>query len=182
MATTKVSLIPPDLSAIVVKNTCSGFANTGSSIGNIRKEIRQKYGLKELGSGAYSIVYAHPNHRNKVIKLTLSKTDGYHRYVEWVERAKSFFPKSYQKYLPKIFETKKLRKGGRITVLERLSPDKNWCEDDHRYDSVREMVREAGSQYRLCFDLGLNNSMARKGKYCGRRHDIQVITDPWCER
>lgn len=175
------SLIPHGLSAIVVKNTCSGFASTEGIIDSVKAEIRQKYGFKELGDGAYSIVYAHPNHRNKVIKLTLSKTDGYHQYIEWIERAKSFFPKSFQRHLPKIFETKKLRKGGRITVLERLNPNKNWCRKDHRYDSIREIVKETGSQYRLCFDLHMSNSMARRSKSNGQRKDIQVITDPWCE-
>lgn len=177
------SLIPHGLSTIVIRNTCSGYASDDGNdiMDNVRVAIRRKYGFRELGSGAYSIVYTHPDHQNKVIKLTLSRTDGYHRYIEWIERATDFFPKSYQKHLPKIFETKKLRKGGRITVLERLSPVKAWCEEDYHYYSIKEMVKEVAKNYHLRFDLGVYNSMARKGRYNGRRRDIQVITDPWSE-
>lgn len=178
---TKTTLIPRGLSTIVIKNTCSGFASTLGNLGDVRDEIRRKYGFRELGSGAYSIVYAHPKSRSKVIKLTLSGTDGYHRYVEWIERAKRFFPKSYQQHLPRIFETKKLRKGGRITVLERLSPNKDQCQGNDHYDSVYDMIKEACRQYRLRFDMGNSNSMARKSRLLVGRRDIQVITDPWCE-
>jgi len=181
MTTKPASLIPHGLSAIVIKNTCSGFVSTDGIINSVKAEIRQKYGFKALGDGAYSIVYAHPDHKNKVIKLTLSRTDGYHQYIEWIELAKNFLPKSYQRHLPKIFETKKLRRGGRITVLERLSPNKDWCGNNPHYSSIRDIVKEAGHQYRLCFDLNMFNSMARRSKSNGQREDIQVITDPWCE-
>ena len=106
--TTTKTLIPRGLSALVSKNTCSGYASISGNLSDVQYTIHQKYGFKELGSGAYSIVYAHPDEPRKVIKLTLSRTDGYHKYIEWVASAKKFLPKAFHRHLPKIFETKKL--------------------------------------------------------------------------
>lgn len=173
------TLIPRGLAMIVSRNTCSGWARESGHLDYVRETIREKYGFTELGNGAYSVVYAHPTHPNKVIKITLSRTDGYHKYIEWLEKAFNFLPKVYTRHLPIIYETKKLKGGGRITVLEKLSPDRSNVDNCYRFEAIKGVIEDTCVEYRVSTDIGGSNVMVRKAK--NRRDvDVSVITDPWC--
>lgn len=141
-----------------------GYVNTR----HMNKMIRyaESRGLKQLGSGAYSVVFAHETDRKKVVKITLSAVDGYHKFVKWVLANRPLMKPLQRRHLPRIYETIEY-KGARITVLEKLSPG----EDAYLDENVNQIVRSMGELFNLLDDSGGRNTMARG--------NCAVITDPW---
>ena len=173
------ALIPLELRGWIKKGYVKGNTRTYSKQRH-QDELSSrmtKIGYKMLGEGAYSGVFEHPVVKDRVIKVTLSTKDGYHRYVEWVLTISKILPQKYRKHLPKIYHTEVI-KNCRITVLEKLS--NGWKLDDSddiryqflRYNVLPDILDEARQQF------GLNNDITTGGNILYRRR-TPVVTDPW---
>lgn len=127
---------------------------------------------KVLGEGAYSLVIEHPSHPDKVIKFTLSTKDGYHKYVEWIQRNKDLLPRNKQKHLPVIYKSVMVGMA-RVTVLEKLRRRALSHEGEtYTFRQVLDAVTQLSETLDLNDDIGSNNVMIRRG-------GTAVITDPW---
>jgi hypothetical protein len=135
------------------------------------EKLTKEANVKLLGRGAYSVVITHPEDKKKVIKITLSAKDGYHKYVKWVMRNSDLFPRNIRKHLPKVFHTVEY-KGTRITILERLRHgDIDSQRTTEEFDDVEKIIRMTAPTFEVQDDGGGRNIMFR-GK-------TPVITDPW---
>jgi len=166
-----MSLISPTIMSLARK---AGKKKTGyAGCDNINGIIRyaKEYGLRCLGAGPYSVVFEHEEDSKKVVKITLSAQDAYHKYVQWVLANAPLLKPRQRRHLPRIYETI-VYKGTRITVIERLSKaNSHYIELDER---VNEAVRSVADMLGFSDDSGGANLMVR-GK-------IGVITDPWAHK
>jgi len=136
---------------------------------------------KFLGSGAYSAVLQHPTKPKLVVKVTLSKVDGYHRYVEWVLKNKPLLSRDIARHFPNILHTKLYQDGSRITILEKLDNGPSTFRElsDRMHDTLdlaSKLVIATGEAYDLRIDY---HTEGRNTMYRG---DTPVITDPWAHR
>jgi len=141
----------------------------------------QENGIRYLGEGAYSSVIQHPTQPALAIKITLSKVDGYHRFVDWVTTNYDTLPKDIRRHLPKIVKTQYYTDGSRITITEKLRryPKDNREISDRMSDSLEKAQRivfAMGDAYGLKDDLSDND---RNTLYRG---NTPVINDPWSHR
>lgn len=177
-----IAYVPPQLIDWIKRKYIRGNTRSYSFQSHLNELAKrmQKIGYKMLGEGAYSGVFQHPEQPDKVIKVTLSTKDGYHRYVEWVMMMKKILPKKYSKHLPVIHHTMTLH-NCRITVLEKL--DKKWNKTDSykaqrdflEYNPLADVLDDARRQ------LGLNNDIKTNGNILYRRR-TPVVSDPWSHR
>jgi len=176
------ALIPTELRHWIKKGYVKGNNKTYSRQGHQDELSKRmgKIGYKMLGEGAYSGVFEHPVVKNKVIKVTLSTKDGYHRYVQWVLTISKTLPPTYRKHLPKIFHTE-IIKNCRITVLEKLSGGWN-VDDSHlitedflEYNALVDVLDEARQQFDLADDIKTNGNILY-------RRRTPVVTDPWSHK
>lgn len=165
----------------VIRSGCSTPSGYSEAEGvlDAAKDMLREAGARVLGDGAYSVVIAHDD-EDKVIKLSLSGSDGYHAYVEWVLANSCTLTRDMARHLPVIHSS--VVKGGiRISVLERLKANYGDALDD-----AQRQIRSGvylGSLARLiklldgvrpdttCDDISGSNVMLRRG--------TTVITDPW---
>jgi len=83
----------------------------------LQKWLKQN-GFKKISRGAFSSVYAKPNH-NRVVKLSYRQDDGWTAFVNWV------LQQTKNKYLPNIPWFKQYQYRGNeffVTIVERLKP------------------------------------------------------------
>lgn len=122
----------------------------------------QKKGYKQLGSGHYSTVLAHPKCSDKVIKVTRHQ-DNWIDYVKWASE------KGYAgKFAPKVYSWKKFPGGWSWAVMERmehtLDAGYDW-RDDCDYGNSEDSVPSKENDYSLIFALlepaGRGNTMAQ---------------------
>ena len=176
------ALIPTELRHWIRKGYVKGNTSTYSKQRHQDELYSRmtKIGYKMLGEGAYSGVFKHPVVKDRVIKVTLSTKDGYHRYIEWVLMMVKIPPPKYRKHLPKIYHTETI-KNCRITVLEKLSKGDrigdsfSITEVFLQYNALAEVLNEARQQF------GLNNDIKTGGNILYRRR-TPVVTDPWSHR
>ena len=175
------ALIPTELRHWIKKGYVKGNIHTYSKIRHQNELSKRmgKIGYKILGEGSYSGVFEHPVVKDKVIKVTLSTKDGYHRYIEWVLMMVKILSPKYRKHLPKIYHTETI-KNCRITVLERLSMNTPGdssviVEEFLEYNALVEILNKAGRQ------LNLNNDFQTGGNILYRRR-TPVISDPWSHK
>lgn len=164
------TLIPKGLQAVVRRNSIrKGYASTGGNTINVCKELVQM-GYKLMGDGAYSVVAQHPEDSQKVIKMTLSKSDGYHEYIGWLGKIKEILPKEITQHFPKVLETRRVVGGGRITVLYKMKRNKT---DDYSgsLETAKDILRKLAKERGICDDISGNNIMWYNGR--------AIITDPW---
>jgi hypothetical protein len=148
----------------------SGYASTEAQQAILQKIKGQ--GLTNLGTGAYSVVIQHPHDKKKAIKLTMSRVDGYHKYVEWVQQVGPTLPRTARKHLPIIYKST-LIDGTRVTVLEKLTTsNRNHAKCATSYGKMTQLVTAMSEVLQLRDDQGSSNVMVRAGK-------TAVITDPW---
>ena len=169
MSTT--SLISPLMKSLAAKTkkTKTGYASTVHM--NEMEWYAKEQGLHRLGSGAYSVVFTHETDPKKVVKISLSAADGYHKFVQWVLANKPLLKPHQRRHLPRIYETITY-KGARITVLEKLNKASE--RDVELDEDVERIVKDTANLLGFRDDSGGRNLMARG--------NIGVITDPWAHR
>jgi len=143
------------------------YVKTGYQDSLIRKLKELGYNL--LGRGAYSVVFNHTD-PDKVIKITMSEVDGYHKYIEWIQAHTPVLSRSVVKHLPKIHATV-VYKGARITVMEKLKPIRYNTGGTVSYKETVATLQETAYMLGLVDDSNDRNIMRRGKTY--------VITDPW---
>jgi len=172
------ALIPKELRQWIDEGLVKGNTRTYSRQSH-RDELSKrmvKIGYKMLGEGAYSGVFEHPVVEDRVIKVTLSTKDGYHRYVEWVLMMIKILPSKYRKHLPKIYHTEVI-KNCRITILEKLSRGTavsgsyKLREEFLEYNALVDVLDNARQQLNLNNDIKTSNNILY-------RHRTPVVTDP----
>lgn len=87
------------------------------TIQDYTKRIVDKLGIEELGKGAYSKVFQHPQFNNVVTKVYSAKDKVYSRYVKWCLKNQN------NPYVPQIIEEVKYRSGSNqfnILFMEKM--------------------------------------------------------------
>lgn len=171
------SLISPYLVGLIKKIkpkvTEESWAET-AQLEKLQNNLPKTYEVK--GRGAFSIVFKNKNLPKKVIKITLAKQDGYHKYVEWVAKNKEKLPKECRKHLPRIYATKLLG-DIRITVLEELQ-SRNWrnrnLSSSSTFEQIYDIVEEAATAEGV-----RNDTFYTDTRNIMMRGKTPVITDPW---
>lgn len=164
-----------DVNRIIAKTRAmkTTYAQTKSQ--NVLSRRLCILGYNEIGRGAYSVVFAHDDMKDKVLKVTLSRVDGYHAFVDWLQDSKDLLDKKFAKHLPVIHNT--IKHGDiRITVLEHLKPISYIMADppsdeESTFGKLEKMLRNFAYRLDLANDIGGRNVM--------RRGRTFVITDPW---
>lgn len=128
------------------------------------------HGFKTFGEGAYSTVIGLDTH-NKVVKITGSRIDGYHKYIDWIQNHGKKLKPTLRRHLPRIYRTE-VRDGIRITLIEKLEQSYGECERFiDTYDEMVDILDVQADIKRLRMDMGYKNTMYR--------NSVPVITDPW---
>jgi hypothetical protein len=168
-----VANLSPAVAAVMpsIRTAPSGWAeNQAAEAADSFREA----GVQVLGTGCYSVVIAHED-PSKVIKLTLSPSDGYHVYLDFLAAPPADFPERWRKYLP-VIHSSTWAGPVRVTVLERLtycSGTSKGVEYRRFCDYLRRWLSETHPKgYRS--DMHGANTMQRKGR--GR---CAVMTDPF---
>jgi hypothetical protein len=145
---------------------------------NVRRAeyMLESAGVQVLGKGAYSIVIPHQDH-DKVVKLTLGQQDGYHHYIEWIERHGADLSDELRPHLP-VIHSSHVVEGIRITVMERLRKLKSseeWYSDCLTTARLEARLNE-DIPHGWMNDVSSQNVMAREDE---DGNVVYVITDPW---
>lgn len=177
----------------------AGFASSGdynvpkhANLSGTEKSLSKALGFEVLGSGAMGVVCKTPTVPGKVFKLSLSCTDGYRDYIEFVEN----FDEDAEaaKHLPVVFHSETYC-GVFIVVLEELDCGGEAVEEVEHGASIRRALKgwnsesyvpgeEAakrlyGKLYSALCRIGKNQDM-HNGNFAVRPGtDCVVITDPW---
>jgi hypothetical protein len=168
-----IANLSPAAAAVLpsIRTTPRGWAESEAS--DAAASFREA-GVNVLGTGCYSVVIADADPK-KVIKFTLSPSDGYHLYLDFLAAVPADFPAKWRKYLP-VIHSSTWAGPVRVTVLERLRGGSSYSGRGREFNKCVEYLEQwliaQGGKYRM--DTHSGNVMVRPTQ--GRCY---VITDPF---
>lgn len=153
----------------------------------------RRAGFEFINGGAFSQVFGSAAVPDKVLKITTSEIDGYHSFVEFVQKVGPTLPEDQRRYLPVIYSSEVIC-GVRITLMERLVSARDALHHEYgdrlKYEEWRALngreyciehpgaaeLRERMDNWRrgsdAAWDLHTGNVMMRADGQL-------VVTDPW---
>lgn len=134
-------------------------------------------GFQLKGEGSYSTVIYSPVVPDKVIKVTGSKVDRYHTYIDWLFKYGYNLSSEKKRHLPKIHRTV-THNGFRITLMEKLNGHGEIEEGDveDTYFATQEIILRYAREKNIRVDMGRG---VNGRNIMWRDEVVPVFTDPW---